>query len=246
MTSIGKTAADVASGTSNLLRQSEARQSQQGQVARGRHDRPADAVYKQTRFSGEPQFDLSMSTDGEEAKFLKSFNAAVKRDAGDGKDDAGPDAQGSTGDERVIAIAERLNWTGLPLAATAQQTTATQPDVASLVDTITKLIARSISADAAPKAGQAAQFRFALPEGTPGLSHIQIVMTSSTLDVVLERSSAASGDKLAAAANTLADRLLTRFSKRSVRIIERLIDDPKDISAEEVEASERRAPLLRS
>jgi hypothetical protein len=85
-----------------------------------------------------------------------------------------------------------------------------------------------------------------LPDGNLGISHIQIVMTSSTIDVVLERFGTVTGDTFAAAASTLADRLLTRFAKRSVRIMERVIDEPITILAEEAGASERQEKPSRS
>lgn len=236
MSSVGRTNGDLAADTSNSMRQHETRQSHQGQVARNRHQSPADPIYKQMRFSSESQFDFSLGADSDD--FLKSYNAA-KHNAENEKHGAETETQSTAADERVIAVAQHLGWTGLPTAATVQQPIVTQPEMASLIDTITQLVTKAISADAASHAGQAARFRFALPEGNLGISHVQIIMTSSTIDVVLERPGLASGDKFATAANTLADRLLTRFSKRSVRIIERLVDAPDANSPEAAEALER-------
>lgn len=243
MTNVGKTSSDPASVASNLLRQSEA---SVGDKARTRQQTPADNIMRLTRFSDDGLFDLSLKSDSDQAKFMKSYNAAIQGKSGNG-DESGEQAKEVVVEQRVIGFAERLNWTGLPVTAAVEAASKASPDLEALVDSVTKMIAKAIAADAAPVAGKPTQLRLAFAEGNLGLSHLQVVMTGSTLDVILERPKGmASSDELAAAATLLADRLLTRFSKRTVRIIEQINDDPANPQVEASEALDPQKPLSSS
>lgn len=232
MTSVGKTNSDAASVASNLLRQND---SSVGDRTRAKQQVPAESILRLTRFSEDGLFDFSLKSDNEHAKFLKSYNAAIQGKSGNGEEN-GEQAKEVVIEQRIIGFAERLNWTGLPVAAGVETASITPPDLEALVESVTKMIAKAISADAAPMAGQPTQLRLAFADGNMGLSHLQVIMTSSSLDVILERSrGTVSSDELAAAAALLADRLLTRFSKRTVRIIEQVNEE---VTIEQVDASE--------
>jgi hypothetical protein len=167
---------------------------------------------------GEESTGSSSAATGREADFLRSFRAAMR----DSKRDAHEQqhAQDEQPEPNVLAIARQQLWTGLPSPADASVTIENESSsIESVVASITETIDRLIRAEMAPRAGAPLNIRFALSEQNLGLAGLRIAITQTTMDVVLEHSGSGMSDELIRAAGTLADRLMKRFSKKTVRII---------------------------
>jgi hypothetical protein len=163
----------------------------------------------------------SHSTTEREADFLRSFRAAVRGS----KRDAEGEGQGAQQEEmpepRVLAIAEQQLWTGLPSpAGTAPSTDKRAPSTEAMVASVMESIDRSIRAEMAPRAGAPLSLKIAFHDESLGLTGLRITVTQTTLDVVFERTGSVVPEEFARAAQALAERLITRFSKRTVRILD--------------------------
>jgi hypothetical protein len=163
----------------------------------------------------------SSSATGREADFLKSFRAAVRGSK------SGAEGEGQSGQEdqapepRVLAVAEQSLWTGLPSPADATSGTKKQwPSTESMVASVMESIDRSMRAEMAPRAGAPLNIKIAFHDEALGLTGLRITVTQTTLDVVFERSGTAATEEFVRAAEALAQRLMTRFSKRTVRILD--------------------------
>jgi hypothetical protein len=158
-----------------------------------------------------------------EADFLRSFRAAVrgsKRDA----EDEGQGTQGQqTPEPRVLAVSEQLLWTGLPSPADASSGPGVEPkrpSTEAMVTSVMEQIDRAIRAEMAPRAGMPMSLNIAFADESSGLTGLRVIITQTTLDVIFERAEAVASEELVRAADALAQRLMTRFSKRTVRILE--------------------------
>lgn len=163
----------------------------------------------------------SSSATGREADFLRSFRAAVRGS----KDDAEGEGQGQQDDQtqepRVLAVAEQSLWTGLPSPADATPGTEKQaPSTESMVASVMESIDRAMRAEMAPRAGAPLNLKIAFHDESLGLTGLRITVTATTLDVVFERSGTVAAEEFVRAAKALAERLMTRFSKRTVRILD--------------------------
>jgi hypothetical protein len=171
--------------------------------------------------AGDGSADLAHTATEREAAFLRSFRAAVrgsKRDS-EGGDPGTQDEQAQEG--RVLATAQQPLWTGLPSPADAAAGADTRsPSTEAMVASVTEAIDRAIRAEMAPREGVPLDLRIDLAGENLGLTGIRITVTRTTLDVVLERTDSALGDQLVRAAEALAQRLMTRFSKRTVRVLD--------------------------
>ena len=179
--------------------------------------------------------DPDRATTGREAAFLRSFRAAArgaKRD-GQGGDPHAQDEQAA--EARVLATAQQPLWTGLPAPADAAPGSgARSPSTESIVDSVTEIIDRAMRAEMAPRPGTPLDLKIALGDATPGLTGLRITVTPTALDVILERTGPGLSEELVRAAEALAQRLMTRFSKKTVRVLD--IASPRE-HAEEDSAS---------
>ncbi len=247
MVSVGKVGGDVGVSASTQSKLGEAQTGDRGPFLRNRHQKPVDDIQKLTRFAENQPFDLVSERDDDQVEFMRRFSAALERNGRKSQGEGSAELRDvKVVEERIIGFAEQRNWTGLPTAAPAEKAAETPPKLRELVDKVTQMIVKSISAEAAPRPGQSAEFRFALPEGQLGLSHIRVVLTSATLDVVLERQQSLGADDLAGVASALADRLLTRFSKRAVRIIEQQIENAEPASSDDAAIAQKPSLLSSS
>src|SRR5262249_22662812 len=117
---------------------------------------------------------------------------------------------------QILAVAQQPFWSGLPTPADAlSPTTEKGPSsIESVVTSVTEAIERSVRAEFTPAAGAPIDIRVTLPGEALGLAGLRIILTKTTLDVVLERTRSTPSDELLRAARALADRLMTRFSKK--------------------------------
>jgi len=120
----------------------------------------------------------------------------------------------------LVAVAKAPVSAGLPLPADAAPQPVNSPALEAVVTSVTELIDRSIRAEMAVSALRPLDLRVALPEGLDGLTGLRLIMTPTSLDVIFECAEQGLSDHLAAAAEVLAERLRTRFSKRCVRVME--------------------------
>lgn len=153
-----------------------------------------------------------------EAGFLRSFRAAIREAK---RDSEGQDGQEQpTPEPRVLAIAEQTRWTGLPTPADAAPAPAAASSTDAIVNAVTEAIDRSIRAEMAPRDGAPLQLALAFPHEELGLTGLYITFTPTTLDVTFERVGPELSEALVRAAEALAARLLTRQSKKIVRILD--------------------------
>src|SRR5262249_7548980 len=107
-----------------------------------------------------------------------------------------------------------------PADALSPTTEKGPSSIESVVTSVTEAIERSVRAEFTPAAGAPIDIRVTLPGEALGLAGLRIILTKTTLDVVLDRTRSTPSDQLLRAARALADRLMTRFSKKTVRILE--------------------------
>jgi hypothetical protein len=162
------------------------------------------------------------SATGREADFLRSFRAAVRssKDDAEGQGQGGQEEQ--TQEPRVLAVAEQSLWTGLPSPAGAATpgTERTWPSTETMVASVMESIDRSIRTEMAPRPGAPLNLKIDFHDESLGLTGLRITVTQTTLDVVFERSGSVAREEFVRAAEALAQRLMTRFSKRTVRILD--------------------------
>jgi hypothetical protein len=158
---------------------------------------------------------------GRDTDSLRNFRAAIrdaKRDAEDEKEDT----QQEQPHVQVLAVAQQPFWTGLPSPVDAVLGPA-EGSVSSTEDTVASVaeaIDRAIRADMAPRARATLDLRLAFDNESLGLAGLRITITPTTLDVVFERTQTGYPEELVRAAERLAQRLMTRFSKKTVRILD--------------------------
>ncbi len=155
-----------------------------------------------------------------EAGFLRSFRAAIREAKRDSEGQDGQEQQ--TPEPRVLAVAEQPRWTGLPTPADAAPATATATasSTDAIVNAVTEAIDRSIRAEMAPRDGAPLRLALTFPQENLGLTGLYITLTPTTLDVTFERVGPELSEALVRAAEALASRLLTRQSKKIVRILD--------------------------
>ncbi|WP_338307355.1 hypothetical protein [Bradyrhizobium sp. TM233] len=154
-----------------------------------------------------------------EAGFLRSFRAAVREAKRDSEGQNGQEQQ--TPEPRVVAVAEQPRWTGLPTPADAVPAlAAAASSTEAIVNAVTEAIDRSIRAEMAPRDGVPLKLALAFPQEGLGLTGLYITLTPTTLDVTFERVGPELSEALIRAAEALAARLLTRQSKKIVRILD--------------------------
>ena len=194
---------------------------------------------------GEDSAGSSSATLGREADFLRSFRAAIRdfhRDAQEEK----RGAQDEQTEPHVLAVAQQPLWTGLPSPAEAAPAAMEKgsSSAESVVASITETIDRLIRAEMAPRAGVPLNVRIPFSDENRGLAGLRITITRTTMDVVFEHTGSVLSDELVRAAEALAERLMTRFSKKTVRIFDIPAPAEQDPDRETVPVS---APLhLRS
>jgi hypothetical protein len=153
------------------------------------------------------------------ALFEKSFRAAVHGLRDDKGDD--PWRDDIMAQARLLAAAEAPVGTGLPSPADATPSAPVAPALEAVVATVTERIEQSIRAELAPTAARPLDLRLTFPDGLAGLAGLRLIVTPTSLDVIFERTGQDElSTELIGAAAALADRLRTRFSKRSVRIMD--------------------------
>ncbi|WP_143278636.1 hypothetical protein [Bradyrhizobium sp. Y36] len=167
-----------------------------------------------------------------EAGFLRSFRAAVRESKRDSEGENGQEQQ--TPEPRVLATAEQPRWTGLPTPADAAPAPAAASSTDEIVNAVTDAIDRSIRADMAPRDGAPLRLALTFPQEGLGLTGLYITLTPTTLDVIFERTGPELPEALVRAAEALAARLLTRQSKKTVRILD--IEKRPDAANREPEA----------
>jgi hypothetical protein len=146
------------------------------------------------------------------------------------KRDAEGEQQGTQQDQmpdpRVLAVAEQQIWTGLPSPADTTASTGQKcPSTESMVASVMESIDRSIRAEMAPRAGVPLNLKIVFHDESLGLTGLCITVTQTTLDVVFERTSSVVAEEFVRAAQALAERLMMRFSKRTVRILDTTAPD---------------------
>jgi hypothetical protein len=171
----------------------------------------------------------SNSATERETDFLNSLRAAER----DSKNDGGSDkesAQEEQGSQsQIIVVVEQRAWTGLPSpAGSAAGPQAVGSSTESIVNSVTEAIDRSIRAELAPRPGEPLNLKIAFHEESMGLAGLHIIVTPTTLDVVFERTGGIFSEELVRAAQALAERLMTRFSKRTVRILDTAPSSARD------------------
>ncbi len=164
--------------------------------------------------------ETSSTAKGVPSELLKSFRAAVRvfKDKNDEKEE---NAKDQLRDLRTLAIAEQRVWTGLPepaheTSATAGSSSSAEAKIAS----ITEAIDRSIRAEMAANSGAPLTIKIAFSDESLGLAGVKVTVTQTTLEVIFERDGSVPSEALARAAQALAERLMTRFSKKTVRILD--------------------------
>ena len=163
----------------------------------------------------------SSSATGREADFMRSFRAAVRGSKGDAEGEGQSGQEDQAQEPRVLAVAEQSLWTGLPSPADAAPDTATKwPSTEAMVASVMESIDRAMRAEMAPRPGVPLNLKIAFHDESLGLTGLRITVTQTTLDVVFERSGSAPAEEFVRAAEALAQRLMTRFSKRTVRILD--------------------------
>jgi hypothetical protein len=161
-----------------------------------------------------------------EADFLRSFRAAVRGSRRDAEGEGQGAQQEEMPEPRVLAVAEQQLWTGLPSPAdTAPAAEKKSPSTESMVASVMESIDRSIRAEMAPRAGAPLNLKIAFHDESLGLTGLRITVTPTTLDVVFERTGSVVAEEFVRAAEALAQRLMTRFSKRTVRILDLTASD---------------------
>ncbi|WP_194407396.1 hypothetical protein [Bradyrhizobium sp. CCBAU 53351] len=168
-----------------------------------------------------------------EAGFLRSFRAALRESKRDSQGQDGQEQQ--MPEPRVVAVAEQPRWTGLPTPADAAPASAGTSSTDAIVNAVTEAIDRSIRAEMAPRDGTPLQLAIAFPHEGLGLTGLYITVTPTTLDVTFERVGPELSEALVRAAEALAARLLTRQSKKIVRILD--IEKRPESADREPEAS---------
>lgn len=168
------------------------------------------------------------------AAFEKGLHHAV-RNLGDDEGVGNQPGQNRTfAQAQLLAIAQSP-MTGLPSPGAAQSADASSPSTAAIVASVTEYIQQSIRADAMPVSGQVLKLSLAFGgdvAGEIGLTGISLSVTATTLDVVLERAGSEASESLLRAARILSERLMTRFSKQTVRILDRITPDAQAAAAE--------------
>jgi hypothetical protein len=177
-----------------------------------------------------------------EADFLRSFRAAVRGSKRDAEGEGQGAQQEETPEPRVLAVAEQRLWTGLPSPAdTAPSSEKRWSSTESMVASVMESIDRSIRAEMAPRAGAPLSLKIAFHDESLGLTGLRITVTQTTLDVVFERTGSVVAEEFVRAAEALAERLITRFSKRTVRILDTTA--PGEQADQEQPADAVKAPL---
>jgi hypothetical protein len=188
-----------------------------------KRERETDLLDGALEFDEEPS--EASAVGGRQADLLRSFRAAI-RGFKDKNEEKEHDTNEQTQDLRTLAVAEQGLWTGLPLPAGSS---SSKTEVLSSTDTaiasIMEVIDRSIKAEMSPSANAPLAIKIAFHDESLGLAGMQVVVTQTTLEVIFERTASPPSEELARAAQALAERLVTRFSKKTVRILDKTITD---------------------
>lgn len=125
-------------------------------------------------------------------------------------------------DARLLATAESYSGIFFPLPTNniPEAPPTSSPDVEATVDSVMKHIEWSIRADIAPRFDQPLNIRVDFAATIAGVTGLTLTMTPTAIDVILERNGSGMSPELAQAAEALAKRLMSRFSKQVVRIFD--------------------------
>jgi hypothetical protein len=172
--------------------------------------------------SGEDNLPPMCGVSSGEADFLKCFHSAISAQSGEGKDKDSDIRDTHRDGAEMIAIAQQPNWMFLtspsPAASPVTETRALASEVK--VNLITEAIERAIRAEMAPQPGQPLSLHVNLGGDAFGLAGLNVTVTPLNIEVVLLRPDPVIQEELAGAAQALADRLMARFSKRTVRVLQ--------------------------
>lgn len=174
------------------------------------------------------QLDVAERAEAFQRRFREAF-----RDLGGG-DSGADDTMG--GDDSFTAaqlLAAAQQPTGLPSPVNASEPVpVTSAAVDAMVTAVTEYIQNAIRSEAVPHAGNTFNLSVTFADDAAaelGITGISLVVTATSLDVVLQRMSSDVSDELTRAAKTLAERLVTRLSKRTVRILDGRALDAREI-----------------
>ena len=150
------------------------------------------------------------------------FAETMRRALGERRDDA--ERPGEDEVRRVLAVAGApapLPSPFAPGAPLGAEASVLGPTTSERVETLANRIEAAVRAELRGEMGPAITLRLDIAGAMPGVDALTLTVSPTLIEVVLTRAAGADlPSDYAAAAQALADRLQSRFSKRLVRIVE--------------------------
>jgi hypothetical protein len=179
--------------------------------------------------SGEESLNPGPVVTRNEADFLECFRAANSGQPVRARSKDGVRHENHE-DMQIIAVAEQRNSVFLATSVNTVSpvTGAAAGAIEAKVSFIAETIERAIRLEMAPQPGQPLNVHIDFADEVLSLQGLNVTVTPLNIEIILLRTGSVVSDELAGAAQSLADRLMARFSKRAVRIVQSVTSSKGD------------------